>query len=107
MIGFVDDSTGQDNQFELNTQPTPAFLCQIMQKDAQLWIGLLWISGGLLEFEKCSYHQIHHFDFEADGSPVMRGGTYGTPFLVQDALTAAPVTIAAKPVYTPHKILGH
>jgi hypothetical protein len=36
MIGFVDNSMGQVNQFELNTQPTPEFLHQIMQKDAQL-----------------------------------------------------------------------
>eukprot|EP00957_Ditylum_brightwellii_P068651 5212005-Ditylum_brightwellii.AAC.1 len=25
-------------------------------RDAQLWSNLLWVSGGLLELEKCSYH---------------------------------------------------
>jgi hypothetical protein len=32
MIGFVDDSTGQVNEFELNTQPTPELLRQIIKK---------------------------------------------------------------------------
>jgi hypothetical protein len=36
MIGFVNNSTGHMNNFELNTQPTPAFLQQITQTDAQL-----------------------------------------------------------------------
>ena len=43
MVGFVDDSTGQVNDFTSNTQPTPEFLRQIMLKDAQLWSDLLWI----------------------------------------------------------------
>ena len=106
MIGFVDDSTGQVNEFKLNTQPTPAFLRQIMQHDAQLWSDLLWISGGLLELNKCSFHQIH-FDFNPDGSPVMRGGIYGEPLSVHDASTNSSVNIPAKSAYTPHKTLGH
>jgi hypothetical protein len=106
MIGFVDDSTGQVNEFTSNSQPTPEFLRTIMQADAQLWSDLLWLSGGLLELSKCSFHQIH-FDFHDDGSPHMRAGTYGTPLLVQDALTSDPVTIPAKSAYQTHKTLGH
>jgi hypothetical protein len=106
MIGFLDDSTGQVNDFESNTQPTPEFLRQIMQKDAQLWSDLLWLSGGLLELSKCSFHQIH-FDFAADGSPLMRAGTYGEPMTVQDALTSDLVTIPSKSTFQTHKTLGH
>jgi hypothetical protein len=106
MIGFVDDSTGQVNDFTSNSQPTPEFLRTIMQADAQLWSDLLWLSGGLLELSKCSFHQLH-FDFNDDGSPHMRAGTYGTPLLVQDALTSDPVTIPAKSTYQTHKTLRH
>jgi hypothetical protein len=106
MIGFVDDSTGQVNEFELNTQLTPEFLRQIMQKDAQLWSDLLWLSGGLLELSKCSFHQIN-FDFDDNGSALMRANTYGEPLLVQDSQTNTSVTIPAKSAYETHKTLGH
>jgi hypothetical protein len=106
MLGFVDDSTGQVNSFRDNEQPTPEFLRSIMQIDAQLWSDLLWISGGLLELGKCSFHQLH-FDFAPDGAPIIRAGIYGTPLQVHDALTDRQVTIPAKSVYTPHKTLGH
>ncbi len=67
MVGFVDDSTGQVNDFENPIQPNPAELSAFMQHDAKLWNDLLWISGGLLELDKCSYHHLH-FDFNADGN---------------------------------------
>jgi hypothetical protein len=105
MIGFVDDSTGQTNSFCDATQPTPEFLHGIMQLDLQLWSGLLWLSGGLLELGKCSFHQIY---FLPDGAPMMRAGTFGNPLDVHDALTNQPVTtIPAKSVFTPQKTLGH
>jgi hypothetical protein len=84
MVGFVDDSTNQVNEFELDSQPTPEFLRKIMQQDAQLWSDLLWLSGGLLELNKCSFHQLH-FNFDSDGRPMMRTGTYGDPLQVHDA----------------------
>ena len=105
MVGFVDDSTGQVNDFQSNSQPSPEFLRQIMKLDAQLWSDLLWLSGGLLELGKCSFHQIH-FDFEKDGRPMMRAGIY-EPLLVHDALTDDDVQIKAKSVFTTHKTLGH
>lgn len=106
MIGFVDDSTGQVNSFRQNNQPTPAFLRAIMQLDAQLWNDLLWLSGGLLELSKCSFHHIH-FDFAPDGTPMMRSGTFGAPLQVHDELTDTLVTIPAKSVFQSHKTLGH
>jgi hypothetical protein len=74
MVGFVDDSTGQVNEFALNSQPTPEFLQTIMKHDTQLWRDLLWLSGGLLELNKCSFHQLH-FDFDSAGRPMMQAGT--------------------------------
>jgi hypothetical protein len=56
MIGFVDDSTGQVNDFLSNEQPAPTTLLAKMQYDAQLWNNLLFTSGGDLELPKCSYH---------------------------------------------------
>jgi hypothetical protein len=106
MVGFVDDSTGQVNEFALNSQPTPEFLRTIMKHDAQLWSDLLWLSGGLLELNKCSFHQIH-FDFDSDGRPMMRAGTYGDPLQVHDARTGTNVTIPAKSAFASHKTLGH
>jgi hypothetical protein len=106
MIGFVDDSTGQVNSFCTPAQPTPEDLRDIMKHDAQLWSDLLWVSGGLLELGKCSFHQIH-FDFEPDGTPTMRGGIYGEPLQVHDSFLDTEVTIPAKSVFTPHKTLGH
>jgi hypothetical protein len=86
MIGFVDDSTGQVNSFRDTHQPTPEFLREIMKLDAQLWSDLLWLSGGLLELGKCSFHQVH-FDFAPDGTPLMRAGTFGDPLQVHDEST--------------------
>jgi hypothetical protein len=106
MIGFVNGSTGQVNSFCTDKQPTPEFLRAIMQHNAQLWSKLLWISGGLLEFLNCLFHQIH-YDFELNGTPIMCAGIYGNPIQVHDAVTVQQVTIPAKSVYTPHKTLGH
>jgi hypothetical protein len=70
------------------------------------WSNLLWLSGGLLELDKCSFHHLH-FDFAPDGSAALKSGIFGEPLQVQDKRTEKPVTISAKLVYTPHKTLGH
>jgi hypothetical protein len=77
-----------------------------MQLNAQLWSDLLWLSGGLLELGKCSFHHIH-FDFAPDGSSMMQSGTFGEPLQVCDEQTKRMVTIPAKLAYTAHKTLGH
>jgi hypothetical protein len=106
MIGFVDDSTGQANSFVQNDQSQPELLRAIMQLDAQLWNDLLWLSGGLLELSKCSFHHIH-FDFAPDGTSMMRSGKFGAPLQVHDERTNSLVTIPAKSVFQSHKTLGH
>ena len=62
MIGFVDDTTSQHNQFKMDKQPSLEDLLQGMQHDAQLWNNLLWSSGGALELPKCFY-QILFWNF--------------------------------------------
>eukprot|EP00957_Ditylum_brightwellii_P203937 15336846-Ditylum_brightwellii.AAC.1 len=42
-----------------------------MRGDGQLWSILLWPTGGLLELNKCSYHDIH-FLFYPDGTHQMQ-----------------------------------
>eukprot|EP00957_Ditylum_brightwellii_P005071 385453-Ditylum_brightwellii.AAC.1 len=69
MVGFVDDTTGQTNNFE-NNNATLKELIEQMTKDAQIWSDLLWISGGLLELDKCLYHLINYVFLE-DSTPVM------------------------------------
>jgi hypothetical protein len=76
------------------------------RRTVQLWSDLLWLSGGLLDHSKCYFHQIH-FNFEPDGTPMMRAGIFGDPLQVQDESTITSVTIRAKYVFTSHKTLGH
>jgi hypothetical protein len=78
----------------------------IMQLDAQFWNDLLWLSGGLLELSKCSFHHIH-FDFMPNGTAIMRADKFGAPLQVHDELTNNLVTIPAKSVFQSHKTLGH
>ena len=68
MVGFVDDSTGQVNDFLADKQPDQATLMGRMQHDAQLWYDLLRASGGELELSKCSFHNVR-WGFTSKGSP--------------------------------------
>eukprot|EP00957_Ditylum_brightwellii_P198532 15130758-Ditylum_brightwellii.AAC.1 len=69
MVGFVDNTTGQTNDFEDN-KVTPGELIEQMTTDAQIWSDLLQISSGLLELDKCLYHLIYYVFLE-DGTPVI------------------------------------
>eukprot|EP00957_Ditylum_brightwellii_P111637 8514986-Ditylum_brightwellii.AAC.1 len=77
-----------------------------MQHDAKLWSDLLWLSGGLLELDTCSYHFIYYC-FLADGTPIMRSQHPGTPLDVQQSGSTTAIIIKYKNLYTPHKALGH
>jgi hypothetical protein len=106
MVGFVDDSTGQVNDFTAAPQPSPEVLNKCMQYDAQLWSDLLWLSGGLLELPKCSSHHLH-FTFEADGRPNIMGGQAGPSLVLTSSQDGSPVHIPQKSAFAPHKTLGH
>jgi hypothetical protein len=77
-----------------------------MRHDAKLWNDLLWISGGLLELSKCSYHHIR-FDFYTDGNATPSLGPIGPPITIPDNQTNAKIIIPSKSVTNPPKTLGH
>eukprot|EP00957_Ditylum_brightwellii_P011172 846102-Ditylum_brightwellii.AAC.1 len=105
MVGFVDDSTGQTNKF-FNNQATPEELMNLSQQDVQLWSDLLWILGGLLKLDKCSYHFIY-YNFLNDGTPVMVSHHPGPALELTEPNTTNVITIKYKNAYTAHKTLGH
>lgn len=106
MVGFVDDSTGQVNQFIADIQPSPKALTKLMRTDAQLWSKLLWISSSHLELPKCLYHQIY-FDFLSNGTPAMQPGKVTEQFLITDPKTGLEIPITSKSFLITHKMLGH
>jgi hypothetical protein len=106
MVGFVDDSTGQVNDFLSDAEPTIDHLVSLMAHDAQLWNDLLHVSGGLLEVTKCSYHIIY-FSFRPNGLPFMQSGLRGPPLNLTSSLTGEPIYVATKSTYETHKTLGH
>jgi hypothetical protein len=105
MIGFVDDSTGQVNEFGADPQPSPEHLIEIMRKDGQLWTDLLWSSGGALELPKCSYHYLHYM-FTNDGAPILQGGQVGPKLTIRTGDRTKIVDIPSKSVFEAHKTLG-
>lgn len=105
LVGFVDDVTGQTNDF-YNEDVTPEELIHLMQEDAQVWKNLLWLTGGLLELDKCSYHFIW-YQFLQDGTPVMQSTRPGPPLIVQQSHNKTHTEIKYKNPYTPHTTLGH
>jgi hypothetical protein len=106
MVGFVDDSTGQVNQFHSNIQPNPESLLVLMRKDAQLWNDLLWTSAGALELPKCSYHLLHYV-FTNDGAPILQGGQVGSDLVLSTGDRSTSQKIPALSAHTAHKTLGH
>eukprot|EP00957_Ditylum_brightwellii_P132673 10116495-Ditylum_brightwellii.AAC.1 len=74
--------------------------------DAQLWSDLLWVSGGLLELEKCSYHYLH-FDFKLNRRPVPSIAVSLDHMKLIRVKTGDAVDFPYKSVFNPHKTLGH
>lgn len=70
MIGFVNDSSTQVNNFQDNNQDNAETLMQSMKQDNQLWSDLLHFTGGALNLSKCNYH-ITHYSFTDRGTPVL------------------------------------
>eukprot|EP00957_Ditylum_brightwellii_P079636 6055823-Ditylum_brightwellii.AAC.1 len=65
ILGFVDDVNNQVNKFQ-NKKVTVQELLENIQQDSQLWAMSLWLTGDLLELQKCLYHVIH-FELKEDG----------------------------------------
>ena len=105
MIGFVDDSTGQVNDFSADPQPSPEAIIERMRQDAQLWSDLLWSSGGALEFPKCTY-QVFHWTFTLGGAPILQTGQVGPPIHLHSGTRTSSTTIQPLTAYQSHKTLG-
>jgi hypothetical protein len=106
MIGYVDDSNGQTNQFTRNRQPPDRAILELAQADAQCWNDLLSASGGALELPKCVY-QVLSWTFLSDGSPIPTGFDKTLEVKVIDVHKKSTQTIPGISAYTAHKTLGH
>ena len=107
MIGYVDDSNGQTNQFLSDQQLPDQIILAKAQKDAQLWNDLLQASGGALELPKCVY-QILSWTFTSDGSPFPKGLDNSQRIVVFDSsVTNTEQQISCISPHTAHKTLGH
>lgn len=104
IVGFVDDSNCNTNNFAANDQSDLESLLEAATHDAQLWANLLWLSGGLLELPKCSYHVIF-YTFRSCGRPQMSYSQH-TPIHVTDQF-GEQVRITQYVVSKAHKTLGH
>jgi hypothetical protein len=109
MIGFVDDSNGQTNDFLCEeTSATLPRLLLALQSNAQTWADLLGASGGALELSKCSCH-VMAWKFSVQGDPVLFhvGPSMSQPIIVTDPMSQAHHAVEILSPYTAHKTLGH
>jgi hypothetical protein len=95
MVGFVDDSTGTYNNFQLQDELPFETMMSNMQTDAQAWNDLLWCSGGKLELPKCSYHVLR-FQFKPSGQPITDLTIPNIPLSIKDSKTDLLIPIPAK-----------
>jgi hypothetical protein len=109
MIGFVDDSNGQTNNF-MEEGESPETLHRIQQSlrtNAQLWANLLGVTGGALELSKCSVH-VATWHFTSQGAPVLyTDKKMFANIAVVDPTSGEENTLQYLSPYTAHKTLGH
>ena len=109
MVGFVDDSNGQTNDFmkDETDQTMPTTLYKL-QHNAQAWSDMLGASGGALELSKCSCHLLV-WKFTERGDPVLvhTKQSVNNPAEVTDPLTKAVHALTFLSPHTAHKTLGH
>jgi hypothetical protein len=109
MVKFVDDNTGQNNDFfgENNRASIVAIVTQAM-KNAQHWLDHLSASGGALEYSKCCIHLMEWF-FSKNGSPFSRmyDDELQKRLAVYNTGTRVPQRLTLLLAYKAHKTLGH
>ena len=109
MIGFVDDSNGQTNDFQVGAKTDDASkqLMDNTRHNAQQWANLLGASGGALELPKCSYH-IVWWHFTKQGAPILYSDahTFGDVSVIDPTSKEAHKLQYLSP-YKAHKTLGH
>jgi hypothetical protein len=108
MVGFVDDSNGQVNNFhDLESMTTWRTLRHKAIANATTWAHLLHATGGALELTKCSYHMLT-WKFSMQGAPVLVNDDQLLRELpVQDPLTERVQHLEYLTPYQAHKTLGH
>ena len=107
MIGFVDDTNGQTNDFGNDEQEdTWKRVLRQAQENAQLWTNLLNASGGALELSKCSYHLLR-WSFSISGAPVLTVPQNVPSMEVRNPQDLKDYQIPMLCPYTSHKTLGH
>jgi hypothetical protein len=103
--GFVDNTNACVNEWHPQRDGRLPQLMEKVQADAQLWNDLLYVSGGKLELNKCSYHPLR-FCFAPDGTPTVE--TRLPPAInIIDLTTHSAVQVKPLSPYAPHKTLGH
>ena len=107
MVGFVNDSNSQTNQFEREEREnTWKLILYYAQKNAQLWTTLLHASGGALELSKCSYHLLR-WSFSISGAPVLTVPDDLPDLAVRDPQTSQVHHLPMFSPFSAHKTLGH
>lgn len=102
MVGFVDDSNGQTNEFmsDENALTLPTIYHKL-RHNAQAWADLLGASGGALELSKCSCHLLQ-WQFGVKGDPVLDSTKPENPLEVTDNLTETVHALSFLPPHTAH-----
>ena len=106
IVGFVDDSNGQSNQFLESEPVTVEALATQATHEINTWKSLLRASGGGLELSKCNY-QIMSWGFTIAGGPILKGGIQGPKIYVTDNDTGQESIIPQLSAHSAHKTLGH
>ena len=105
MVGFVDDTSGSVNDFDLPRQASMEHYINRAQSDAQRWHDILRTSGGALKTTKCSYHFLY-FSFTVDGTPHLKSGRVGPQITIQFHPHEPPCPLRQLSAYESHKTLG-
>ena len=104
MIGFVDDTSGSINDFNLPAPKDPAHYAALATHDAQRWNDTLKLTGGALEDTKCSYHFLY-YDFTISGLPTLRSGTFEPTICINFNASISKSPLKHLSSYTAHKTL--
>ena len=105
MVGFVDDTNGQVNNFKApQTEDALLQLLQDAEHNAVSWASLLRATGSALELSKCSYHVVF-WRFSAQGAPVLMNMKSELPSItVVDPLSQQAQELEYLHPYEAHKI---
>ena len=105
MIGFVDDTSGSVNAFDLPAPQAPKFYVQRANHDAQRWNDILRVSGGALQDQKCTYHFLY-YTFTVEGLAVLQNGEFGPRITVQFTPTTPSRPLQQLSAFNSRKTLG-